>query len=448
MDSSLPFIIAAIAVFVVIAILLSLSGRKGGSGGNRQKGRAAIIREASHKLSVNPHNPAGLIPLGELYFTEQLWDKAYPLYDTMFTIAPAHHEIDPLIASLRQGICAIKLNKINEGMKGLLSAYKLAPNNADVNYYLGYAFFKSSVYDKAIPLLKKTLMLNPEAQDVYCILGSSLYHSKHYRDSLPYLKRALDNNPEDKESLFNMADAMQESGMADKAMKIFLHLRPDPVFGARSCLACGINHAKNGQNDKAISDYEIGLRHENIPPETLLELRYRLAQCCFATNAIAKGIASLRQIQAMNPNYKDVAALLSRYQELSQNTNLQVFLSSGTSDFVALCRKFVAAFYKRANIKIMDISVNPNFTEILADIENTRWEDTEVFRFYRTTGSIGELFLRDFHARVRDSKADKGVCVTAGTFTEEAHKFIEGRPIDLVEKQGLTKVLKQIDMSN
>ena len=76
-----------------------------------------------------------------------------------------------------------------------------------------------------------------------------------------YLKKALDEDPQNKEALFDMADAMAEEGFGDKAMKVFMHLRPDPVFGARSCLEAGMIHAHNNDNEAAIQDFEIGLKH-------------------------------------------------------------------------------------------------------------------------------------------------------------------------------------------
>ena len=56
--------------------------------------------------------------------------------------------------------------------------------------------------------------------------------------------------------------------------------------------------------------------------------------------------------------------------------------------------------------------------------------------------------MREFHARLRDLKAGRGLCFTAGTYTEEARKFIEGRPIDLIDKTGLIKILNKIDTKN
>jgi hypothetical protein len=58
---------------------------------------------------------------------------------------------------------------------------------------------------------------------------------------------------------------------------------------------------------------------------------------------------------------------------------------------------------------------------------------------------VGELSVRDFHARVKDLKAGKGYCITAGVFSEEAKRFVEARLIDLIEKQALMQTLNSID---
>jgi hypothetical protein len=210
-------------------------------------------------------------------------------------------------------------------------------------------------------------------------------------------------------------------------------------------LQAGLIHSKNNDNESAIQDFTIGLKHEGTPLEVKLELRYRLANCLFAVNKISQGLQELKAIQSVNSQYKDVSSLISRYAELSSNSNLQTYLVAGTSDFVALCRKIVIGLNSDSNVKFIDINVGAVYTDITAHIDNVKWEDTEIFRFFRTTGLTGEIYLRDFHGTIHDLKVDKGVCITAGTFTEEAHKFIDGRPIDLIEKPSLAKLLKKID---
>ena len=424
----LPILIAVIVVVGFIALLMVFSGSKGKSGkGSKQKSRQVIIKDATRKLSQNPHNPDGLIPLANLYFQEQLWEKAYPLYETMLNIAVAHSEINLGQASLRQGICALKIGKNEEAFKGLLQARKINPDSFETNFYLGQAFINNKEVDKAIPLLRKALTINKEVPEIYKYLGIALYQNHNFKESLPYLKRALDITPDDKELLFSMADAMKEGGSGDRAIKVFMHLRPDPEFGARACLAAGMIHQNAKQHDKAVQDFEIGLKHINAPIEVITQIRYRLAHAYLETSDISHALICLRDIQSTVPNYKDVPALIARYQELNQNSNLHTYLISNNSDFIALCRKIVSVYFGKAYVKVLDINAMSDCTEVQTEIETAKWEDSVLFRFYRTTGSV------------------RGICFTAGTFTEEARKYIEGRPIDLTDKTGLIKILNRID---
>ena len=119
---------------------------------------------------------------------------------------------------------------------------------------------------------------------------------------------------------------------------------------------------------------------------------------------------------------------------------------SGTSDFVALCRKFISAFYNNSFVKVEDVSVDSGHVEIICSIENQKWDTKEIFRFYRSQTVIGDMPIREFHSKMRDLRCDAGFCVTMGSFSESAHKHAEGRPIDLIEKDQLSKILKKINM--
>ncbi len=450
----IPVIIAVLFCLALIAVLSVVGGRKSGGGGksggrskgSSQKNRAQIIRECTKKLSHDPYNTQALLPLAEVYYNENLWDKAVNLYSTLVDLAATHQDVDSALVCLRHGICCFKLKRIPEALKSLVAVYKIQSDSFDVNYYLGQACYANNEFEKAIPCFKKAYTINPEASGISQPLGMAMYKAKKYRDCIPVLRKALNENPQDKEALFAMADSMQECGAGDKALKVFVHLRPDPVYGPRSCLSAGIIHARMGQNDAAVQDYEIGLKLKDIPTETFLELNYRLAQCYFSTNKIAQGLQCLTTINNTVPNYKDVSALISRYKELNQNSNLQLYLTSGTSDFVVLCRNLVIKYYAHSYVKISDVEVQQDSVEILCEVETPKWEDVELFRFYKTTGSVGELFIRDFHAKIKDKKVDRGFCFTPGTFSEEAHKYVEGRPIDLIEKAQLMQLLKKITL--
>lgn len=454
MGSLFSVLIAAVVVIAVAAVLLVAIGKKGSSSsggdegasgkGGHTKSQGQIMKEATRRLSKNPDDPAGLLPLGDVYYQNQLWDKAYPIYQSLSRIANSSDKVDKLLVNVRAGEVALKLGASEEALKFLTLAYAQDSQNIDVNKNLGLAYYGMGHYEKAVPCFKKTLMIDPMTEKVFGYLAMALYKQHHNRESISYFKKAVSDEPSNKELLFSYADAMAEDGHGDKAIQLFMHLRADPQYGPLASLRSGIFHSNQGNRDAAIQDFLIGLKHQSIPDDIKIEIQYRLAQCYCAQSKLQEGLSLLRQIRVVNPNYKDVNTLLARYQELGQNQNLQLYLSGSASEFVVLCRKIVTVYYDKGRVKIVDIKVSASYVDIIADVDTSKWEDTELFRFFRTTGVTGELFVREFLDMLRDKKAGRGTCFTAGTYSDEAVKYADGRPIDLVERVALTKVLKKI----
>jgi len=436
-------IIASLAV-----LLLSFLGKKKDAKGpkkEKHKDRASIIRTATKRLAQNPRDPEGLSALGALNYLEQEWEKAYAAYEVLIDLAPGNPKLDEFECALRMGVSAVKTNRMQEAIKAFLIARKLKNDHFEVNYNLGYICYIQKDYEKAIPLLKQALLTDTENVLAQRYMGFSLHKAHRYRDALAYLKHAIDLQPDDKEALFAMAECLYESGATDRALKIFTHLRPDPVLGPQSALYSGLIHSQTNQHDKALIDFDIGLKHENIPQDVSNDLRYKLAVTLIKTQDITRALVTLKELQRATPGYKDVPALIVRYQELNQNKNLQTYLLAVQSEFIALCRKIVLQFFPSAKVKITDISVFADYSDIVAEIDTVKWSDIVIFRFFRSQGSVGELLLRDLYARIKDLKAGKGICLSAGIFSEESRRFTDGRPIDLYDKDRLNKLLNSVD---
>ena len=455
----IPILITVIIISAVVSLLLVLRGNRGNkekktdnkkelSKKIQKKGKSVILKEAEKKLAHDPHNINALETVGDIYFSEKNWDKAWGIYKTLYDISSAHIEVNVAKCTQKMGIAAFYLDKIDDSVNSLMISVKREPDNFDTNFYLGYALYKKGLFDKAIYCFKKTKLLMPENLKVTELLGLSLFSNQKYRECIPYLNNVLDENPDNKEVLFNIAVSMEECGINDKALKIFVHLRPDPLFGPQACLEAGKMHERAKDFQTAVKDYEIGLKHSAVPEKLSLQIMYRMANTCIALNDIAKALAYLKQIQNIRNGYKDVDALVVRYSELNQNKNLQTYLLSGTSDFVALCRKIIAVYHKDGFVKIEDVQITSDCVEIICIVENPKWEAKQIFRFYRTQNVIGDVFVREFHSKIKDLKCDAGFCITMGSFSDSSHKFVEGRPIDLIEKDQLVKVLKKINMFN
>ena len=448
----ISILIAVIVALLLISLIVGIKSikrkeeSKDVSQKIQKKGKSAILKEAEKKLAHDPHNVPSLETIGDIYYSEKDWEKVWNVYKTLYDISTAHPEIDLIKVTLRMGVAAYGIGKNDEAVSSLMLCMKKDPNNFDCNMYLGRALMKANTFDKAVYCFKKAKVMQPDNNEINGLLGVALFKSQKYRDSLPFLKRVLDENPGNKEILFDMAVAMTECGMGDKALKVFMHLRPDPEFGPQACLEAGKMHERVKDYANAVKDYEISLRLPAVPDQIMLQIKYRLANTCIAMNDISKGLTYLRQIQAAKQGYKDVDALVARYSELNQNKNLQTYLMAGTSDFVALCRKFISTYYKDSFVKVEDVQIAAESVEIICEIETPKWEARHIFRFYRTQSVVGDINIRDFHSKIRDTKCDNGVCISIGGFSDSAHKYIDGRPVDLIEKDELVKILKRINM--
>jgi tetratricopeptide (TPR) repeat protein len=445
----MPFVIVGgIGVLVVgiIIVLMDSLKKSNSTPGKQAKNQETLFKQAKKRLEQNPREPESLIIVGDIYFQEQNWDAAFKTYEILTELSLSNKEINEFEVKLRYGLAALQVGKLDEAYKALLLARSLQQNNFDVNYNLGLLEFQRKNYEKAAHDLIQACRQNPEHPQALRYLGDTFVNLGKYKEALPLIRKAIDFAPDDKECLYTLATCYFELGRLDQALSIFSHLRLDPVLGVSACLSSGIINTNQHRHVSAIQDFEIGLRHEkNAPPEVINEIRYRLATVYLGQNEIGKALSLLEVIRVENPAYKDVNDLIVRYQELNANKNYQIFMLAPSADFIALCRKIVLSYYTKSKVKILNITNRSEWIDIVAEIETSKWSDTIIFRFIRTPGSIGELVIRDFHIRIKEVKAGKGICMSCGKYSEEARRYTEARIIDLIEKEKLMNILNTVD---
>jgi tetratricopeptide (TPR) repeat protein len=447
----MPILIAVFFLMLAVGVVIVFMGRTRGSDSGNKKGsknRDARLRDAEKRLTQNPLDPNALYAIAEVHYDEGAWDKAIKAYETLLDLVSRGHAhgIDPFEVYLHYAECAMKLNMTEQAYRGFTMARSIKQNSFEVNYNLGILEFDHKNYEKAIQLLQQARAMNPDSPAVLRYLGHAFFRMKKPKEAMTFIRKAIDLAPDDKESLYTLAECYYEANQTDQALRIFSHLRPDPVMGPSACLFTGMIHVEGRKNDLAIQDFEMGLKHQNIKPDVLADLRYYLATAYLKQSEINKAIPILKQIQATNPGYKDVSMLISKYQELNVNRNLQTFLISSSADFVALCRKVVMTYFAKAKVKIVNIAVNKNeWADILAEVNTPKWSDLIMFRFIRTQGIVGEMIVRDFHLHLKEVKAGKGICITVGSFNDEAKRYTEARLIDLIEKDRLIAILNSVD---
>jgi tetratricopeptide (TPR) repeat protein len=448
MSNSLPILLAVLGLIVVLILgwyfmIVRPNSKKKAT---KSKDRATTFKEATRRLASNPKDPEALMALADIYFNDNDFEKAGKTYGILSAMATSNPDLDAYLINLRAGLCAIKLGQTEEAYKSLIVAKAVRGEAFEVNYNLGMIEYQKKAYEKAAAVLKSAASVSPDHAGTLKYLGQTLFKMKAYKEAVAYLRKAMDAEPNDKECLFFLAQAYFELGQAENAVQIFTHLRPDPDVGPQAALFAGTIHYNARQYDKAIEDLEIGVRHEKVTPEVGLEMRYRLASAYTQAQNMEAALRQYKDIRNINPSYRDVNDQIRRLSEFNSNRNLQVYMMAPTGDFVSLCRNLTHTFFPKAAIKIVDVTVEKNdYADITCEVSTSKWDDTIVFRFLRSGGQVGELFLRDMQVRLKEMRAGRGFCVTAGSFTPNAKQFVEARLIDLVEKDALLKAMTALN---
>lgn len=432
-------------IFVLGSVLYAISRGSNKTRRPRTRDKNALMREANKALAQNPKDAEALNTLAGIYYSEQEWEKAAKTYGVLMDLVATNPGLNEHEITLRHGLASMQIGDSQNAYKSLMLARRDHEDQFEINYNLGQLEFKRKNYERALHLLRAAHESRPDHLGTTKHLGQSYFRVKRFRDAISLLRRVGEQEPDDKETIFYLGQAYYEAGQSDQASRIFGHLRADPTYGPRASLMAGSIHLKARLYDEAEMDFQIGLRHENVPPEILLEIKYRLAATYTRKQQLDKALQVLQEIARVNPNYKDVSAQLERSRELAGNRNLQIFLMAPTSEFVGLCRRIVVNYFPRSKAKITDISVGRSeYTDILAEINTAKWEDVVLFRFVRSSSAVGELVLRDLHSRTKELHAGRGLCICAGSFSETAIAFVEARLIDLIDKEGLNKLLKRV----
>ncbi len=120
----------------------------------------------SYALSSKFYNPAGndnkkILKEAELHFKSQKYAAALPLYLTLEKSSP-----DNLDYRFKIGICYLnRSNSKNQSIKYFEDILKIEPKTTDLLYYLGRAYHRSYMFDKAIDYFKRADLSKKTSSD-------------------------------------------------------------------------------------------------------------------------------------------------------------------------------------------------------------------------------------------------------------------------------------------
>lgn len=64
---------------------------------------------------------------------------------------------------------------------------------------------------------------------------------------------------------------------------------------------------------------------------------------------------------------------------------------------------------------------------------------------YKENNNISVKLIRQFHSVIMDTHSDRGYFVTTSDFTKEAYRYVEDKPIELINGENLMDLIQGID---
>ena len=161
--------------------------------------------------------------------------------------------------------------------------------------------------------------------------------------------------------------------------------------------------------------------------------------------AVQEVAESLVPFISKNPKYKDVAEKLAIYGDLRSDDKLKDFLTASQQKFQEYCTAIVESM----GLAIQDVFPrSQDLIELYALETQSKWRNAKkapsIIKVYRSVDPIGYDTIRALYDQMRKMNANRSICITASKFTRTAMEFAQIRPIELIDKEELTRILQGI----
>src|SRR6056297_895153 len=336
-------------------------------------------------------------------------------------------------------------NASEEAKKEYLILTKLDPSNYENYYHLGVIFFNSGQFDKAIPYFKKSIASNNRHDMSHYYLGQVHYRTGNFSDAKQSFIDALKIDQGNYKAHYFLGLVLRQPGDYEWAIKEFEISQKSDDLKVKSFLAKGTCYIEREQLPKAVIEFERGLKFAKRGSDTELNLRYFLAEAQERMRDLHSAINNWEKIAQVNPNFRDVQEKLKSYAEFRQDDRIKDFMIAGLAQFEHTCRKVVESMGH--NIMDVDIMSDTDIEMLVTETEG-KWRNTrrsnKIIRILRTTDTINDKLLRQLHEKMKPKNANRVVIISTGDFSQSAMDFSNTRPIELIGKGDLVKLLRQV----
>ena len=404
----------------------------------------AAAKLAKQIVTKEPSNALAHFYLGKSYLADNRAELAlmefkfvneHALFDAHFQEVPFRKEFATLL---------YKYNQMDAALREYLLLTKMDPHTADNFFKAGQIYEKQNKKELALAVYKKCLALDPKNAKAHASVGYILFQAKQLGEAKKELDLAIRLNPETYSCYYYLGKLLKEAKDYGAAVKAFDKAQRDNEFKQKALIERATCYMMANRLDNAQIDLQraVELDKEGNNNDTLYA-RYFLAACFEKSRKIEKALEQWEIIYSKNRSFRDVANKLQEYKDLQANDSLKDYLTCSDQEFVEICKNLIT---KTMNLTAQQAENTKYGCKIMAteagsgDWMNMR-KQVYYMCFYREPEPLEDAPVRATLDKAKAANCAKSYILASAGFTRPAIVFAENRPIELIGKDKLQKML-------
>lgn len=337
-----------------------------------------------------------------------------------------------------------QFGQVEEALKERLLLAKLQPMEGDHYYRAGCLFEARSQPDIAATYYRKTLELDADHADAHYRLGLFFIRRNLRAEAKSEFEAAVLTKPENPRAWYYLGRLLKDHRDFGGALEAFEKAEHDPEMRVKALVERGDCRLQMNDLANAIMDLEraLHLAHESKDPE-LIFARYYLAACYERTRRLDEAVAQWEKINATEPGFRDVGRKLNQYQSLRTDDLMKDYLTANDDSFELICRAVV----KCLGMTVREVASCPNGCQVTAVENGAADHDSpprpRLIRFLRESEDVPERAARGMYEEMKELNVHRSMIIASSNFSELAKEFAETRPIELIGRETLQKLLEQ-----
>lgn len=411
------------------------------------KNYAGAIVDLEEYIKKDEKNPLAHLYLADCYYMTNKKDLALVEYRQALSLGKFSNQSIEKQARYRMADIYVSLGQLEEAQKEFLLIVKMDPNDYRALYNIGKIFYDRNMRDNALNYLNKAVKINSSFPDAWFYIGKIHLDANRYAEAMNAFINCVKNDPKNYEAHYNLGIIYKAMNNITKALQEFeiAERSPDTNLKLKTIYQIGLIAADNGNYDKAINEFQRALKYATEENNLTIGIRYALASVYENRKQILEAIEQWERISQYRPNYLDVQEKLLRYSDLRMDDKLKDFVTCSTSTFEILSQKVLSELgYDVIDSKV----VNDNTVHMVALERSGKWSNVRQGKVFVVVTRSGEPVDDDVLSLIVDKvkviHGVKGLCITTSRFTPKAIRYAENRPVVLIDRSELTKVLKKI----